>query len=125
MGKMAFFLHGEVTTWEIVIWENIHLGSCHLGKYPCELAAWEKTFRKVPNTCYIIYQICLATICLATPSFNDIMSSGVLIYLSLSIYILYQICLASPSFNDIMSSGILVHLYIYPIPDMSGYSILQ
>ena len=45
--------------------------------------------------------------------------------LSLSIYILYQICLASPSFNDIMSSGILVHLYIYPIPDMSGYLFLQ
>ena len=25
MGKMAFFFHVKVATWEIVIWENVHL----------------------------------------------------------------------------------------------------
>ena len=39
MGKIPFFLHGEVATWEIVIWENVHLGGCRLGN--C-------TFRKLP-----------------------------------------------------------------------------
>ena len=24
-------------------------GSCHLEKYPCKVAAWEKAFGKVPN----------------------------------------------------------------------------
>ena len=46
---MPFFLHGEVASWEIVIWENVHLGSCrleiaHLGSFP-----WENAFGKVPN----------------------------------------------------------------------------
>ena len=31
MGKMSFFLLGEVATWEIVIWENEHLRCCRLG----------------------------------------------------------------------------------------------
>ena len=31
IGKMPCFIHGEVATWEIVILENVHLGSCHLG----------------------------------------------------------------------------------------------
>ena len=57
--KLPLFLQGEVATWEIVIWENVHLesaaweiahlGSCHLEKYPCKVAAWEKAFGKVPN----------------------------------------------------------------------------
>ena len=34
MGKMPFFLHVEVATWEIVTWE---------------VAAWEKAFGKVHN----------------------------------------------------------------------------
>ena len=52
---MPLFLYGEVATWEIVILENVHLGNCtfgkncHLGKYPWEVAAWEKAFGKVPN----------------------------------------------------------------------------
>ena len=53
------------------------------------------------------------------------MISWVLVSWFISIYILYQICLASTSINFISSSGILVHLYIYPIPDMSGYLFLQ
>jgi len=61
---------------------------------------------------YILYQICLAS-----PSFNDISSSGILVHLY--IYPIPDIS-ASPSFNDTSSSGILVHLYIYPIPDMSA-----
>ena len=66
---------------------------------------------------YIVYQICLAS-----PSFNDISSSGILVHLY--IYPIPDMS-ARPSFNDTSSSGILVHLYIYPIPDMSGKSILQ
>jgi len=27
--------------WEVAAWEITHLGSCHLGKYPWEVAAWE------------------------------------------------------------------------------------
>ena len=51
--------------------------------------------------------------------------SWVLVSWYISICILYQICMASSSFNDILSYGILVSLYTYPLPDMSGYSILQ
>ena len=51
--------------------------------------------------------------------------SWVLVSWYISICILYQICMASSSFNDILSFGILVSLYTYPLPDMSGYSILQ
>ena len=29
---MSFFLHGEVATWEIVILENVHFGSCCFGR---------------------------------------------------------------------------------------------
>ena len=32
MGKMPFFLHGEVATWEIVTWE-VALGKMPLGKH--------------------------------------------------------------------------------------------
>ena len=35
--------------WAVVAWEIAHLGSCHLGKYPWEVAAWEKDFGKVPD----------------------------------------------------------------------------
>ena len=28
--EVAAFPYGEVATWEIVIWENVHLGSCRL-----------------------------------------------------------------------------------------------
>ena len=54
MGKMPFFLLGEVATWEIVIWENVHLGSCFLGKlHIWEVATWEivtwEVFGKVPT----------------------------------------------------------------------------
>ena len=31
------------------IWEIKHLGGCHLGNYPWEIAAWEKSFGKVRN----------------------------------------------------------------------------
>ena len=54
-GKLPLFLHGEVATWEIVTWENVHSGSCPfslMGKLPLgklsfgkmyiwEVAAWE------------------------------------------------------------------------------------
>ena len=58
MGKMPFFLHGEIATKEIVIWENVHLGSCCLGnctfgklplgklpfgKLPLRKGLWEST----------------------------------------------------------------------------------
>ena len=51
---MPFFLHGEVASWEIVIWENVHLGSCrleiaHLGSCHLESCPWENAFGKVPN----------------------------------------------------------------------------
>ena len=36
--------------WEVAAWEIAHLGNCHLGKYPWEVATWEKSFEKVPNT---------------------------------------------------------------------------
>ena len=36
-------------TWEVAAWEITHLASCHLGKYPWEIATWEKSFGKVPN----------------------------------------------------------------------------
>ena len=36
-------------TWEVAAWEIAHLGSCHLGKYPWKVNAWEKAFGKVPN----------------------------------------------------------------------------
>ena len=39
----------KMCIWEVVAWEIAHLGSCHLGKYPWEVAAWEKAFGKVPN----------------------------------------------------------------------------
>ena len=35
--------------WEVVAWEIAHFESCHLGKYPLEVATWEKAFGKVPN----------------------------------------------------------------------------
>mgnify|MGYP000929313377 CR=1 FL=1 len=35
-------------TWEVAAWEIAHLGSCHLGKYPWEVATWEKSFGKLP-----------------------------------------------------------------------------
>ena len=47
--KLLLFLHGEVATWEVVIREIAHLGSCHLEKYPWEVATWESAFGKVPN----------------------------------------------------------------------------
>ena len=36
-------------TWKAAAWEIAHLGSFHLGKHPWEVAAWEKSFGKVPN----------------------------------------------------------------------------
>ena len=38
--------------WEVAAWEIAHLGSCQLGKYPCEVATWEKSYGKVPNIYY-------------------------------------------------------------------------
>ena len=35
--------------WEVAAWEIAHLGSCHFGKYPWEVATWGKLFGKVPN----------------------------------------------------------------------------
>jgi len=32
-GKLPLFLHGEVTTREIVNWETVHLESLRLGNY--------------------------------------------------------------------------------------------
>ena len=29
-------------TWEVAVWEIPHLGSCHLGKYPWQVAIWDK-----------------------------------------------------------------------------------
>ena len=37
-------------TWEVVSWVNAQLGCCHLGKYPWEVAVWEKAFGKVTKT---------------------------------------------------------------------------
>ena len=36
-------------TWEVAAWEIAHLGSCHLGKYPCEVTTWGKSCGKVPK----------------------------------------------------------------------------
>ena len=33
-------------TWEVASWEILHLGSCHLGKYPWEVAGWKRPFGK-------------------------------------------------------------------------------
>jgi len=54
MGKMPFFLHGEVATWENVIcevaaWEMAHLESCHFGNCHLGSCPWENAFGKVPN----------------------------------------------------------------------------
>jgi len=74
---ISYFLHGENAvspSWgschffEIVIWENVHLGSCCLGnctfgKLPLgklsleKLPSWENAFGKVPNTIYSTYPI--------------------------------------------------------------------
>ena len=40
---------GKLYIREVAAWEISHLGSCYLGKYPCEVAAWERVFWKVPN----------------------------------------------------------------------------
>ena len=37
-------------TLEVATWEIAHLGSCHLGKYPLEVASLENAFGKVPDT---------------------------------------------------------------------------
>ena len=34
---------------EVAAWEIARLGSCHFGKYPLEVATWEKSFGKIPN----------------------------------------------------------------------------
>ena len=36
-------------TWKVPAWEFSQLRSCHLGKYPWEVAAWGKALGKVPN----------------------------------------------------------------------------
>ena len=33
-------------TWEVTAWRVAHLGSCHSGKYPWKVAAWENAFGK-------------------------------------------------------------------------------
>ena len=42
-------LLGKMYIREVAAWEIPHLGSCHLGKYPWKVAAWEKANGKVPN----------------------------------------------------------------------------
>ena len=37
-------------TWEVLAWEIADLGCCPCGKYPWEVATWEKSFWKAPNT---------------------------------------------------------------------------
>ena len=46
-------------TWDVAACEIAHLGSCHLGKYPWEVATWEKSFEKsiLHHIFYIIEQI--------------------------------------------------------------------
>ena len=39
-------------TWEVLAWEIADLGCCPCGKYPWEVATWEKSFVKVPNIIY-------------------------------------------------------------------------
>jgi len=51
----AFFLHGEVATWEIFIWEVAaleiaHFGSCRLRNCYLGSCPWENSFGKVPST---------------------------------------------------------------------------
>ena len=36
-------------TRKVATYENARLGSCHLGKYPWEVAFWKKSSGKVPN----------------------------------------------------------------------------
>jgi len=47
----------EIKTSKVVISvassEIAHLGSCHLGKYPWEIAIWEEFFGKVPNIFFV------------------------------------------------------------------------
>ena len=47
--------------WAVVAWEIAHLGSCHLGKYPWEVAVWENVFGKVPNIENFILKNLLST----------------------------------------------------------------
>ena len=37
-------------SWEVAAWVIAHLGSCHMGKYPWEVATWEK---KMPLAKYL------------------------------------------------------------------------
>ena len=36
-------------TWEVAVWEILHLVSCHSGKYHWDVATWDNPFGKVPN----------------------------------------------------------------------------
>ena len=38
-------------TWVVAAWEIAHLGSCHLGKYPWEVSAWENGLGKISGVC--------------------------------------------------------------------------
>ena len=54
MGKMPFFLNGEVATWKFVNWENVHLplGKLHIW----EVATWLNDFGKVPYMTWYLNQ---------------------------------------------------------------------
>ena len=43
------FFQGRFPKYQFPKWEITHFGSCHLGKYPWEVAAWENAFEKVPK----------------------------------------------------------------------------
>ena len=49
-------------TWEVAAWKIAQLGSQHLGKYPWEVAAWGKIFRKVPNILFYFIILCICVL---------------------------------------------------------------
>ena len=49
-------------TWEVAAWEIARLGSFYLGKYPWEVATWEKYFGKVPNVISWFTKVLLKTL---------------------------------------------------------------
>ena len=47
----------DIQIWEVAAWEIAQMGSCHLRKFPWEVATWEKAFVKVPNIGFNVYNV--------------------------------------------------------------------
>jgi len=44
-------------TWEFAAWEIAHLVSCHLGKYPWEVAFGKRLWESIEHQIIIYYRI--------------------------------------------------------------------